>query len=365
MFHLILKPSSLFTTSTIYTSIGTSIRNSKNDILKAISLPELQAMLLNDTQPLALLTKQIKELKKLNNTTYQEAKKQLPYICLSDFRDGVRHSDNFVQANGWVIDIDNIGTTTNDLQLLRENIQKDPFLAMSYISPSGNGLKLLYFFETPIQDTKRFTLLYKAFIEQITNQYNLDTSRVDSKTNDATRVSFICTDKDVYYNPNFRLLVPILPIVNTTTTPTPAPPPYATDTKDTTDEYTFVEDISIPFTAAKNTQQEETYQQILNTLHPNSKPLRTTQAIIIPPILNEILQNVTDAIQYHAFELHSIKDIQYGKQITCKNRIHTAEVNIFYGKRGFSVIKSVKTTTHASMNAALHAIVTDCIYQLQ
>lgn len=54
-------------------------------------------------------------------------------------------------------------------------------------------------------------------------------------------------------------------------------------------------------------------------------------------------------------------NIQYGKKIRFKMGMKQAEVNLFYGKRGFSVVQSPRTGTNADLNQLMANLITGFI----
>ena len=60
-----------------------------------------------------------------------------------------------------------------------------------------------------------------------------------------------------------------------------------------------------------------------------------------------------DFIQELGFSIKEIVNIQYGKKIKVQIGLKQAEVNLFYGKKGFSAVKSPKSGTDPELNSIL------------
>ena len=52
-------------------------------------------------------------------------------------------------------------------------------------------------------------------------------------------------------------------------------------------------------------------------------------------------------------------DIQYGKKFKFRLGLKLAEVNVFYGKRGFKVVKSPKSGTNDELNGLMVELIED------
>ncbi|WP_211835053.1 hypothetical protein [Porphyromonas levii] len=55
-------------------------------------------------------------------------------------------------------------------------------------------------------------------------------------------------------------------------------------------------------------------------------------------------------------------NISYGKKIRASVGTNKAEINLFFGKRGYSVVQSPRTGTSAELNEALAKMVESFVY---
>lgn len=94
-------------------------------------------------------------------------------------------------SNLFCIDLDDL----NNIDKVKISIKDLLEPALMFISPSGNGLKVVY----KIVITRDITHLdyYKAFEKFFKQELNLT---IDEKCKDIPRACFLCHDKDVYYN---------------------------------------------------------------------------------------------------------------------------------------------------------------------
>lgn len=94
-----------------------------------------------------------------------------------------------------VLDIDNIG----DVDKTKDNLfnQSHFDIAMLYISPSGNGLKVV----VPSTTEDEHQLVYQMYQNVLKEELGIE---IDASGKDLARSCFLCWDPEVYYNPDFR-----------------------------------------------------------------------------------------------------------------------------------------------------------------
>ena len=78
----------------------------------------------------------------------------------------------------------------------------------------------------------------------------------------------------------------------------------------------------------------------------------------VPGILNDIIGDLKRYIEETGAIVTEIRDISYGKKIGVQVGLKFAEINLFYGKRGFNVVKSPKQGTSEELNAVVAELVT-------
>ena len=102
-----------------------------------------------------------------------------------------RANDKLKKSSGYaMMDFDAV----DDLPLLIEQIEKDKFTFASFVSPSGNGLKVLVKIP-PVADDKTYKEYYHE-LEKHFNQY----SEVDDSTKDIGRGTYISSDPNLFLN---------------------------------------------------------------------------------------------------------------------------------------------------------------------
>ena len=105
-----------------------------------------------------------------------------------------------------------------------------------------------------------------------------------------------------------------------------------------------------PESEKKDGLPEHLYKDILKKLNPGARiPVKHKQ-IFIPEELNRIQLPVTAELEKLGIGIKEIRDINYGKKFIFTMGFRMGEVNLFFGMKGFSVVKSPKSGTDARLN---------------
>jgi hypothetical protein len=179
------------------------------------------------------------------------------------------------------------------------------------------------------------------------------------RTHDATRVSFLSADPEVFYQPMCQAVNPLdfLPELDlfgreTLGEKESKQPKNAEEKLDSTQQ--------------EDKQEGPVYAEIRSKLGKKpSKPYKREQEVIVPAILEEISSEIQEALEKEGIHVEEIRDIQFGKKWRGKYQVAIGEVNVFYGKRGFSVVQTPKRDTSADMNAWMAGIISEVIYHLE
>ena len=81
--------------------------------------------------------------------------------------------------------------------------------------------------------------------------------------------------------------------------------------------------------------------------------------VFVPIILNDIIPELQEFVQNLGLTVTNITNIQYGKKINFSLGKKLAEINIFYGKRGFSIVQTPKSGTSVELNELAAQCVND------
>lgn len=310
-----------------------------NDQLTPITIDQLFRLITNPEPQQATFINRLRTLATISPETYREEKKKLPYIVCASFLPPVRQRKNFASTESFIVDIDHLELLNVKFDALLDQLKADPRIVMLFFSPGGNGIKILFRLLTACDDANLYSLFYKVFVKRLAQQYNI-IQVVDLRTCDVTRACFISMDTGAFYNPQ-------------------ATPVNITDYLPLDNELEM-EELSIQFehilpaevidaTPAQNSQPEkEVLNQIRLTLNPLAPKANKPEAFV-PDELNNIVPLLQEKIAEKGIALSNVESIQYGKKLKFSLGIIWAEINLFYGKHGFSVVKTTKTGSNSEL----------------
>ena len=150
---------------------------------------------------------QIKNIRRLFNNgnfqSYKSKKKQLPSYIFSGIAYGDRHKfDISGYTSLIVVDIDKL----ENIELVKSQLKSDCHVISVWISPSGNGLKALFYldYRTPVNDNVWILHEHCAF-PQIENyllsKYGI---HIDKTGADITRLCFVSSDSEIHLKKEFE-----------------------------------------------------------------------------------------------------------------------------------------------------------------
>ena len=336
-------------------SFGKNIRDA-GDALQKASVNSLYEAIQNPSQEVRSLLRQLRIIREMNAAQYAEIKKQLPYFVCAIFNPAHRKTENFAYTEYFIIDIDHIAQKGYVMQQLRSTICGDPRAAMCFLSPSGDGLKVMFRLKERCYDAMLHKIFYRLFAERFASQYNLQ-QVVDIRTCDVTRACFMSCDENVYFNAQSNP-VDITDYINAD-----ADLLQAFDLKRKTEAAEKEESRTPNPNKPPIDPDRETMQTIRNTLNPNSRLSKQKADVFVPEALNEIISDLVAHIENMSVKVNEVRDINYGKKMRFSVGLKHAEINLFYGKRGFSVVQSPRTGTDSELNQLMAEVIEAFIYE--
>jgi hypothetical protein len=136
-----------------------------------------------------------KSLAEKKEEAYNKAKKSLPAFTPSGKFVGGRKMEFLVEySNTIILDIDKL--SKEDLIKTSHLANQSEFTYASFISPSGNGLKILVKIASPKAEHKETFLLVQAHYEKLLKL------EIDKSGKDITRICFYSWDENLYLNEN-------------------------------------------------------------------------------------------------------------------------------------------------------------------
>ena len=324
---------------------GNSI-TTQGDPLHKISVEHLYHSLKNPKQEIINKIRQLRIVRNINHKQYTLLKKKLPYFVCGIFNPNIRRIENFAYCEYFVIDIDHITEKGFVVGDIRKKLEADSRLLMSFVSPGEDGLKLIFRLADRCYDAVIFSLFYKSFLSDFSKQYGLE-QVADIRTSDVSRACFISYDENVYYSPDANRIDLNLYI----------------DTENSFKLFKEKKEMSIDDKkTSSNTQPNrddvdgDIVLKIKTILQLSPQKPQKPEAYI-PEQLNEIIDELRVNVTRTGILIKDIVNISYGKKIKAFIGLKEAEVNLFYGKRGFSVVQSPRTGTSKEMNELLSKLV--------
>lgn len=307
-----------------------------NDPLEKITLEQLKALIDGGNRDIQQQVETLRSLKIIDKEAYKKNKRYLPYFTVAVFAPPFRKTENVAYAEYLILDVDNIDTEKHKIEDLKRMLfEQIPQVTFIFISPGANGLKLLFKLSERIYDPYIYKLLFKTFAIECAQQFGLQ-GYMDIRTCDITRANFLSYDPQILYRPDAPVL-DVKKYVNTEHTnqlvqiekhieqyedELPQPDRNETEMK-------------------KNDLSDELLAQIKEKLLPTTrKPQKPPP--YVPEQLNQAIDGIVNEIQKHSLTINSVQNIQYGKKLRISLQNRWAEVNVFYGKKGFSVVKTPK-----------------------
>lgn len=265
----------------------------------------------------------------INEQKYKNLKKKLPYFCSSVFTPAFRKSDNFAAAAFFILDFDHISESDKNLIDIKIKLAQDKRTALLFSSPGNNGIKLLFKFSEKCYDKGKFSMFYKIFAKKFADEYGL-LKTVDTKTSDVARACFYSYDPDAYYNQNAES-INIADYID------------FNNSEELKQAEDFIKKQKKEQKA--NTKPEDLPHDVLSDIKKKLNPkikTRKKKNIYVPEKLNKVIAEIQEKSADIGIVLAEINNINYGKKLRFQAKHYWAELNIFYGKKGFTVVKTPK-----------------------
>lgn len=330
------------------------------DSLRKISIQEFADKIIRPDSNIANIIRQLRIVHGLDLRQYNNLKKRLPYVVCSIFNPQIRKTENFAYTEYFVLDIDNIAEKGMSLDSIKTMLASDNRTMLCFTSPSKDGLKLFFKLSNRCYDAGMFSLFYKIFAKQFSLKYNLQ-QVIDTKTSDTTRACFLSMDSDAYFNPSAE------PVVM--------------------DDYLKDDDV-IDFFRKKHELETDAKKQadndhtenakkkktddvgndiisnIKQILSPETEKKKCRQPVFVPERLNDIMEGLCLHIESTGTTITEVVDIQYGQKIRTMAGTKSAETNVFYGKRGFSVVVSPRSGTDSELNTLIAELIRNYLEEI-
>jgi tetratricopeptide (TPR) repeat protein len=314
----------------------------KDDLLSNIEPQQVFESIKNPEENIKTQVERLRLIKTIDKNQYGLLKRQLPYLVCGIFNPPYRRIENFGYTECFIVDIDHIAEKGLNIDSLREKLTNDSRTVLCFLSPGEDGLKVLFRLSEKCSDAGRYSLFYKAFIQVLAQQHNFE-QVLDKTTSDVSRACFMSYDPEVFFNPSAEA-VDMKSFVDFNN-------PFAIKEL----EYVLKKEDK-KNTEAKTEKPEKTVPDneaiafIKERLQTKSRIPHNKPQVYVPDQLEMILERLLQHIAESGVKVEDIVNIHYGKKFKFSAGATQAEVNLFFGKRGFSAVKSPRQGTSDELN---------------
>ncbi len=321
-----------------------------NDTLQKVPVKVIYDKVRNPGREFAQLIDSLRALALLDPAGYRRQKKYLPYVVPSVFHPPYRRRENFAFSDQLILDFDHLSSKNLSADKVKDMLSKDERVELMFTSPGGDGVKVFFRLGEKITDHAKYSAFYKIFAAEFAKGYEL-IQVFDSRTSDVTRACFLSADLFAYYNPDA----------------TPVEIGQIVDFEDITGVKHLEEEIDkqqkalVKATSPKVPDQsldKDVFIEIKKKLNPDYVPRTVKKKIyFVPEELNSAEESIREAMKEYGITVVSVRNINYGKQFLFEYKSEKAEINLFYGKKGFSIVRTVRNFNNRQLQDLIFQII--------
>ncbi len=139
-----------------------------------------------------------KNIEKIRQAADAEEKRRLKqsslgYFIIGTFKDNKRSIENFINTEFMILDFDHV---SENISSFKGRLMKEENVYAAFVSPGGDGMKVIYRFDHPVNDPRLFSSLYKHYSSVMAGRLG---QKADA-TPDASRACFFSYDPGLYVN---------------------------------------------------------------------------------------------------------------------------------------------------------------------
>lgn len=303
----------------------------------------------------ATAIRQLRLVKTLDEKRYGQLKRNLPYIVCGIFNPPVRRTENFAWIDHFILDFDHLSEKGMTNESLKAKLSTDPHVVMLFVSPGNDGVKALFQLGEKCYDHGKYSLFYKVFARKFSQQYQLD-QVIDPRASDVTRACFISYDPDAFYNekPETVNMQNYIDYENA---------------EQVRELRLMVKEedkqqLAILSTEPKGIDKQAIDDDVLNkikaTLNPRFKT-KLEKHIFVPEEIDKVISLIISSMNELGITTLETINIHYGKKFRFQVGLKQAETNIFYGKKGYSVVQSPRNGTDNQFNELTAQIISEIL----
>jgi len=329
--------------------LGKNIQ-SANDPLTKMASEQLYQLISKPGTALASQIEQLRTVLSIDPKKYAVLKRNLPYVVCGIFNPPYRRLENFASIDCFIVDIDHLAEKNIDKSSLMNRLRKDPLVELMFASPGNDGIKLLFNLAEKCFDRQKYSIFYKLFIQKFSQQYNLE-QVIDKVTSDATRACFLSFDENAWFNPgalpvnmgdyidfeNYTEVKQAQILIREDLKNHPAPPPE------------------------KKELTSDVLAEIRQKLNPKIRTEKSKD-FFVPEEVDLVLDQLKIKAMEYGIQMIESHPIQYGRKLKFSLQNKWAQLNIFYGKKGYKVVKTPVTNSDAELAEVVFQILCEFFY---
>lgn len=332
-------------------SVGTNICDAR-ELLRKTSIDYLINAIRRPKPGIEAKMRQLRLVRQLSEKQYTALKRQLPYFVCGLFNPATRRAENFSYTEYFVVDVDHISDKGYVMADIKKRLADDEHTLCCFTSPGGDGLKIMIRLNERCYDASLYKVFYRLFVQQFSQKHGIE-QVIDAQTCDVTRACFISVDPELTYNPLAEPVV-MSDYIDAEKNVFEALELKRQTEKEQADEQKKAEAVVVK---TPNDPDAQVMDEIRKRLNPNGRPTKQKAPVYVPKEVNDIMEGLKAFIEQQGVALYEVIDIQYGKKLRFRIGHTLAEINLFFGKHGFTAVQSPRTGTNAQMNALMAEVV--------
>ena len=322
------------------------------DPLSPVRLSRLYTGIRTPKQAFKDQVTRLRAVKAFSPDKYRQLKKDLPYFVCGTFHPKVRRREHFVGIRCFLLDLDYLAGADINKERLFEKLKAIPEVKMLFTSPSNDGLKVMFLLNKLCTDGALFSVFYKIFAARFAQNHNL-LEVVDIKTSDVTRACFMSYDPQAYFAEN-AVSVDMNDYL------------HATDFGAAERELKQLkeEKAALPRDKPDTSPSDEVLLRIKQKLNPGYKTPKKKD-YYVPPQVEEAVELLTEKLAEFEMILAETQPISYGRKLKVKADNIWAEINVFYGKRGYSIVRTTKSGSNEDLGILAVKVIEEILFTRQ
>lgn len=290
------------------------------------------------------LIQRLQTIKVLDPGQYRKLKTQLPYVVCAKFHPKTRKKEHFLHTERFIVDIDHLSGHGIDGGQITSLLQNDPRVELLFQSPGGDGLKVLFKIEKPLADPAYYAAFYKAFCLDLDRKYQLGAA-LDHRTYDVSRCCFVSHDPDAYYNAQAE---PIDPQEHSNMEDLLQLDGINREIKEREKQHREEKKEELGTVPQRQVLPDEVVGRIKEKMGMGVRKAPEKRHVQ-PEELADVMIEVEQLAESVGIDSVIHSPISYGRKVRFQSGKRYAEINIFTGKKGVSVVGTTKTGSDSEL----------------